>query len=680
MFDLFDPEGTGNELQSDLGTGQSVVGSDVAGSGDVMLDRGLTNDVPESEASASFWSESESESEDDLVAPRELVSRLAGSRNLADYAVVNMLADVLDSGEWSIAGINSPNHWLSWHLGLNSRHSARIIKISERRAELGIAFQYFAEGVLSIDQMSLIATYCPVGHDQTVSALAVNATIPQLRRILRDYEYDDATPNGSATSDAVGEESSETAGADADPEDDEASGGSSKSQGVGASDGCRQHEPADCSLSDGLDCRMASCHEEAGCTSPDCDAANSPPRGDAGGDSIGAVAGGSSSSDDYNYCPEADLPAGLSSDELAQPYRGFGYGFDDDGHFRMWLRCGPDDGAELEAAFNQARARLKAETGETDVSGFESFLTLVRAGVEADTSGSRASDNKVLVHLEENELSAWANGLRPHLHLGPLLPQQAFDLLSCDASIQVLVSRFGRAVALGRTQKLIPHWLRQIVINRDHGCRAPGCAAQRWLDVHHITHWSKGGKTDPDNLVTLCRKHHREHHRGAFSIVGCPETPVHENGLRFFARNRREIMRSRPDPEPPPQGWYEHGSGEPYDSTLIDIPPNNTASETFDLAGALGLDDHESIGHVGLGGDVPISHLGRDGPDHTSPRCGEVRAEDACLRDSARETSCLEGSGSQAPSFDCVGREVEAEVDADIDEPGSETAPCGDGA
>ena len=38
------------------------------------------------------------------------------------------------------------------------------------------------------------------------------------------------------------------------------------------------------------------------------------------------------------------------------------------------------------------------------------------------------------------------------------------------------------------------------------------CTQKRWVDTHHIKPVSDGGKDTVDNLVTLCRPHHRFQH------------------------------------------------------------------------------------------------------------------------------------------------------------------------
>jgi predicted restriction endonuclease len=39
-----------------------------------------------------------------------------------------------------------------------------------------------------------------------------------------------------------------------------------------------------------------------------------------------------------------------------------------------------------------------------------------------------------------------------------------------------------------------------------------------WIDGHHIIHWSDGGPTELDNLVSLCRPHHRAVHEQGWRI------------------------------------------------------------------------------------------------------------------------------------------------------------------
>ena len=53
---------------------------------------------------------------------------------------------------------------------------------------------------------------------------------------------------------------------------------------------------------------------------------------------------------------------------------------------------------------------------------------------------------------------------------------------------------------------------------RDGGCRFPGCTSSRFVDAHHINHWADGGETSMNNLVLLCRRHHRLVHEEGFGV------------------------------------------------------------------------------------------------------------------------------------------------------------------
>src|SRR5690606_29106376 len=89
--------------------------------------------------------------------------------------------------------------------------------------------------------------------------------------------------------------------------------------------------------------------------------------------------------------------------------------------------------------------------------------------------------------------------------------------LACDANlIPVLVNGEFVPMAIGHAHSPIPEGLRRAVIASDQGCRFPGCdAPAQWTDAHHVIWRSKGGPTQLDNLVLLCRRcHTRVHERG----------------------------------------------------------------------------------------------------------------------------------------------------------------------
>ena len=73
-------------------------------------------------------------------------------------------------------------------------------------------------------------------------------------------------------------------------------------------------------------------------------------------------------------------------------------------------------------------------------------------------------------------------------------------------------------------------------VEEDGQCRFPGCGNRR-RDAHHIEHWIDGGETTLDNLVLLCRRHHRA---------------VHEEGFRITLEPTGEVKFTKPDCRPFP--------------------------------------------------------------------------------------------------------------------------------
>jgi hypothetical protein len=101
------------------------------------------------------------------------------------------------------------------------------------------------------------------------------------------------------------------------------------------------------------------------------------------------------------------------------------------------------------------------------------------------------------------------------------VPDIVAQRIACDADVWrvVLDPTNGRPLDVGRTHRLVPHWIRKALHARDHGCRFPGCQTPvAWTDAHHIHPWADGGPTDLDNLILLCRFHHGLVHEGGWAI------------------------------------------------------------------------------------------------------------------------------------------------------------------
>ena len=110
--------------------------------------------------------------------------------------------------------------------------------------------------------------------------------------------------------------------------------------------------------------------------------------------------------------------------------------------------------------------------------------------------------------------------------------------LACDAAtVGMQHGPGGEILAVGRRTRTISPALRRALNARDRQCRFPGCRSVR-VDAHHIRHWAHGGATALDNLVLLCRRHHRA---------------VHEEGFRVTLDAAGNVEFFRPDGRPLPE-------------------------------------------------------------------------------------------------------------------------------
>ena len=158
------------------------------------------------------------------------------------------------------------------------------------------------------------------------------------------------------------------------------------------------------------------------------------------------------------------------------------------------------------------------------------------------------------------------------------VPDSIRQHLTCDGTFTPTFVANGHPISVANPVAAVPERTRRLVLYRDQGCRVPWCTRTRWLDVHHITHREHGGITELANLVALCRRCHRAHHRGDLGIVGNAD---HPDGLTFTDHHGRPRTAAptitAPDgPPPDPHHPYQHPPGERLHRRWLFLsdPPN----------------------------------------------------------------------------------------------------------
>ena len=227
----------------------------------------------------------------------------------------------------------------------------------------------------------------------------------------------------------------------------------------------------------------------------------------------------------------------LSDEKIAEKQirnRSLNYRWDDDGSLIFDGRLPGDVGAmllkALESAVDHAdrEADVTAETWEpVSTRRADALAEMAESYLETGPANSSSADRyQVMIHVTAETLESDVTAVTPanpaegisHIADGPHVTAETSRRISCDCSVSKLVEdKNGEPLSIGRKSRVIPPAMRRAMKARDGNCRFPGCTHRHFIDGHHIKHWADGGETSLNNLVQLCRFHHRLIHEGGFT-------------------------------------------------------------------------------------------------------------------------------------------------------------------
>jgi hypothetical protein len=185
-------------------------------------------------------------------------------------------------------------------------------------------------------------------------------------------------------------------------------------------------------------------------------------------------------------------------------------------------------------------AILPAADAQIVMNSIESFIRAATSDLAAESdSDPRSADMKradALTAIASAYLSSSAEVVTPHrrpisvnvtIDLPTLLglaenpgqlagygaiPASVARELAADGKWKRFITdpQTGNLLDYGRQSYEPPQALIDFLIARDRTCRFPGCRRSAALsDIDHAQSWETGGRTSPDNLGALCRRHHR---------------------------------------------------------------------------------------------------------------------------------------------------------------------------
>jgi len=214
---------------------------------------------------------------------------------------------------------------------------------------------------------------------------------------------------------------------------------------------------------------------------------------------------------------------------------------DEDGMIVLRARLEPEVGAALLTALdaasgvlsNQERNQMNASEGmdgdkvaaeardqrRADALGLVAEAALAH-GVETSPRGERY---QVVVHVDAEVLEEQVpeSPREPGISIlegGPDVSAETSRRIACDSAKVVMThDSAGYTLDVGRRTRTVSTALRRALTHRDEGCQFPGCDLKH-CDAHHLKHWANGGETNLENLLLLCRRHHRAVHEGGFRV------------------------------------------------------------------------------------------------------------------------------------------------------------------
>ena len=440
------------------------------------------------------------------------ITTLAGHLNAAQYRFLKLLEEFDREQGWAGPGVRSLAHWLSWKCGIGELVAREKVRVARALRELPMIDASFERGQISYSKVRAMTRAATPENEAQLLNIARHGTAEHMERLVRVYrrcrkraeaspgeterrreerfycfdEDDETMVFGGRVSVEQGRLLMKALDAMiAEMEDDERAGGENVSAetsaaGIGASVSAETSAAAS----------EKNVSAETSVDGPEASVSAETPAADSGRNvsaETSAVASG-------KIVSAETLSGGRPGVEPHEP-----------------------DTPPLKPL------RVRRATALAQIA--EHYLATRNRGARARPGATplRSSDAyQVFVHVNANDANpdnringAHTTYTDDRRCIAPHVARQ----LACDASRRtVLENERGEVLNIGRRSRIVPWHIAHALRIRDGGCRFPGCNQHRWTDAHHIHHWADGGETSLDNLVTLCRYHHRELHRDEYRI------------------------------------------------------------------------------------------------------------------------------------------------------------------
>jgi len=206
----------------------------------------------------------------------------------------------------------------------------------------------------------------------------------------------------------------------------------------------------------------------------------------------------------------------------------------DESWWKLWGGLDGHSGALVDKTLSEAADQLPDE--EDGDAGWRRATALVESLISDDPP-----EGQVTVIVDAREAAPTGGEAGVTLDAGVRVGRRALEAILCDANVEVVArAEDGTLMNYGRRERTAPPALkRALLAEAGFTCSGDGCTSRHRLQIHHLTPWAEGGRTDQGELVVLCWFHHH--------VV------VHERDLEVVLHpDRRRVRFRRPEGRAPP--------------------------------------------------------------------------------------------------------------------------------
>jgi len=203
---------------------------------------------------------------------------------------------------------------------------------------------------------------------------------------------------------------------------------------------------------------------------------------------------------------------------------------DHDGMVQLRGQFDPVSGAALVSSIERRKEQM-FHSGDKDLpvdvaAGIEpndhraahALISLVNS-----SGSSRGHDHaraEVVVHVDLASLVEGTRVATARTALGSDVPVETIRRLACEAEIiPVVLDGRSAPIDVGRSKRLATAHQRRALEAVHETCAIPDCEVPfHRCQIHHIDYWENGGRTDMENQVPLCTRHHHAAHEGGWTL------------------------------------------------------------------------------------------------------------------------------------------------------------------